>query len=137
MKVSISLFLNCLFAEVQKHKRTVVFWLLIFGSILISSIVFLNMYLDSMDQIVPIGMNPWDRYLKFCIHTLAIFIVPFLVILNSAVLHFEHRSEAWKKLYSLPIPRFHFYFSKLLFSIVVLLLFYLFVTRSIRKSLQT
>ena len=124
MYIRISLFAQNFMAEIYKIKRTPLLWLALLGGILIAGIIFLSYYFDHLDVMTPPGVNPWKVLIKRSIHAIALFLIPYVVLLNGGLLHYEHQSNAWKFLYSLPVKRANVYFSKLLVALFLLTLTY-------------
>lgn len=115
-------------SELIKLKRSPAWYLLALGMVLTAAGVFLGHLLDA-HHVVRLNVDPWERYFDA---TLAIFnlfiVVPYTVLLVSALIFIEQRANAWKFLYTLPYQRGRFYFTKwmmiislYLFSVVLLL----------------
>lgn len=99
-------------SELIKLKRSPAWYLLALCTLLTATGVFMGHLLDA-HQVVKIDVDPWERYFDA---TLAIFnlfiVVPYTVMLVSALIFIEQRANAWKYLYTLPHQRGQFYLTK-------------------------
>ena len=108
MKQTLPLFRS----EVIKLKRSAVWYILLLGVALTATGVFIGHLLDAHNM-VKINADPWDRYFRAALAIFNLFIVvPYTVLLVSAVIFVEQRANAWKYLYTLPYSRGQFYFTK-------------------------
>jgi len=118
-------FFRSLSADTIKLKRTPILWVALLGGLFITGLVFLIHYF-SVEEINKPDTNPWIFYCNFGMTFVSILLaVPFVVLLTSSTLFAEHRSNAWKYLYSLPLPRGQIYFSKLVLILIILAITYL------------
>lgn len=100
-------------AEVIKLKRSPVWYILLLGIFLTTSGVFFAHLWDTHNM-VKLNFDPWERYFQASLAIFNLFIVvPYLVLLVSAVIFIEQRANAWKYLYTLPPSRAAFFFVKL------------------------
>lgn len=99
-------------SEIIKFKRSPVWYLLALCTLLTATGVFMGHLLDA-HNVVKLNVDPWERYFDA---TLAIFnlfiVVPYTVLLVSALIFIEQRANAWKYLYTLPYQRGQFYITK-------------------------
>lgn len=93
-------------AEWLKSKKSIIIWLLIFGSLTINIVVML-IYFFAEESIVTLYDNPWKSYIGRNLKSFTLFFwVPFLIILTSAYINIEHKANNWKSLFALPVlPR--------------------------------
>ena len=118
-------FLGCVLIEIRKTKRTFALWLTLLSATFIPTIYFLFYLFKSTQPISEGGANPWDKF--FGLHLMAagpLLIPLFVVLLTSLVLQIEHRANGIKKLYTLPVPRWYHYCSKLLVVCMMIFLAY-------------
>lgn len=112
-------FFKCVNAELYKLKGTPVRWLILLGGILVPVMITIS-FITSPYQKTTLNVNPWGYYYKLTSDIFSSFILlPIIVLISSYVVNLEHQSNTWKGLYSMPIQRAYFYFSKL-FSIIIL-----------------
>lgn len=106
-------------SELIKLKRSPTWYLLVLGTLLTTTGVFVGHLLDTYN-IVRLNFDPWDRYFRasFAIFNLFI-IVPYTILLVGSVIYIEQRANAWKYLYSQPYTRGRFYFTKWFWIIVL------------------
>ena len=99
-------------AELIKLKRSAVWYLLALGVLLTAAGIFVGHLLDAHNM-VRINIDPWERYFRAALAIFNLFIVvPYTVLLVSAVVFVEQRANAWKYLYSLPHRRGQFFLTK-------------------------
>ncbi len=117
--------LRCLSADTIKLKKTPIFWIALLGGLFVTGLVFLIHYF-SVEEINKPNTNPWFFYGQFGVTFVSILlVVPFVVLVTSSVMFTEHRSDSAKYLYVLPLPKSHFYFSKLIIVLGIIALTYL------------
>ncbi|MEL6834431.1 MAG: ABC transporter permease [Bacteroidota bacterium] len=108
MKYALPLFSS----EIIKLKRSAVWYILLLGVALTATGVFIGHLLDAHNM-VKINIDPWDRYFRAALAIFNLFIVvPYTVLLVSAVIFVEQRANAWKYLYTLPFSRGRFFLTK-------------------------
>lgn len=117
-------FQNSFKAEIQKIKTTPTLWISIGSALFLALFIFLSFAFDTRDQVMPIGSNPWERYVRMSMHLMAIFILPIIILLTSSIAQTEHRNNMWKHLYSLPVHSHTIFLSKLLLQLGAMLLFF-------------
>lgn len=118
-------FYNSIQAEIQKVKNTPILWISIGSALFLGLFVFLSFALDTRDQVMSIGSNPWERYIRMSMHLMAIFILPIIILLASSVAQTEHRNNMWKQLYSLPVQHQTIFLSKLLLQLLAISTFFI------------
>ncbi len=119
MRSVTSPFFSCIGAELYKLKSAPVRWLILFGGILVPVMITIS-FLSSPYHNTTLNINPWGYYFKLTSDIFSAFVfVPVIVLITSFVVNIEHQNNTWKGLYSMPIKRAYFYFSKL--SVIILL----------------
>lgn len=114
-------------AESRKVKGSPALYLVPLTVTLLLGVVFLAHSLD-VHRLAVIGQNPWPRYFKTAITSYTMVLAaPLCVLLCAAVLYVEQQADAWKQLYSLPVPRYRILAAKVSLLIVLMaagILFY-------------
>ena len=100
--------------ELIKLKRTFAFWLTILSAFFIPFISLL-VYLFKTEHLIPKeGANPWDEFIGSQINAIVPFLLPmFIILITSLIIQMEHKSNAVKHLFTLPVPKWSIYFGKL------------------------
>lgn len=103
--------------EVLKCRRTLVFWLTAGAPFFMVFLVFNIFYFKGHQMIGPTA-NPWAGFLGMIGDMWGFFFFPMYITLQSVLLlSVEHQANTWKHVYSLAIPRWTVYFSKLVLSV--------------------
>lgn len=125
MEQSLPIFVRSFAAEALKLKRTPLLWIAVIGGIFVALFVFL-IFLLSAEELTQKEGNPWELYFEigFVIITLLL-AVPFVILVTSSMAYFEHNANAWKYLYTLPLAKRNFYFSKLLMALALIAVTYI------------
>ncbi len=124
MYLTLSQFSRSITAETYKLKRTPLLWITLIGGLFVAAFIFLIFFLKWKELATP-DRNPWIIYYQFGYVMISMLLaVPFAILVTSSLLHFEHHSDTWKYLYTLPLPKFNFYFSKLLVALLLIALAY-------------
>lgn len=123
MDVALSHFKRSVIAEVFKLKRTPILWLAIIGGLFISVFIFL-IYAFKVEQLAKPDSSPWIAFLGMSFTMVSMLLIPYVVLVTSSIVQMEHNSYSWKYLYTLPLKRGNFYFSKLLVAILLIALTY-------------
>ncbi len=125
MKTAAPIFIRSLTADAIKLKRTPILWIALLGGLFVTGLVFLIHYF-SVNEILKPDTNPWIFYCNFGMTFVSLLlVVPFVVLVSSSVMFPEHRAESAKYLYSLPLRKSQFYFSKLVMVLGIIALTYL------------
>jgi hypothetical protein len=102
------------YTEFIKLKNTFALWLTISGALFVPLILFAT-YMSDVTAFVPkVGVNPWDDFLIRTLNGCCFFSIGFILLIIGLIIHVEHKANAWKHLFSLPISRDHIYLGKLL-----------------------
>jgi len=100
--------------EVLKLKNTFAFWITIISALFIPTIYFIYYTLKYESLIPAEGVNPWSKFMIDQIMSSASLLLPlFIVLLTSLIVQVEHKSSAFKYIFSLPIKKSDVYFGKL------------------------
>ena len=99
-------------AETLKMKRTLALWLAIITPLGMVGLQFLNVYQRAEYYLRQIE-NAWVRFGQEMFVVWGFLMMPLFVTLETALLSgLEHRSDQWKHLYALPLPRWTMYAAK-------------------------
>ncbi len=118
------LFKMVFLSEVIKVKNTFALFLLVF---IASSIpLFVTMeYFKHSDKVMITGVNPWMAGWKRTIIGVSIFAGPCTAIMLTALLmNIEHKANAWKNIFTLPVSPGIVYINKLIVNLLLLIFFY-------------
>ena len=128
---TISLYNRNFLTEVIKSRNTLAFWLSVLGALLI---VFLEVciFWARGERLILKNSNPWDTYVFTSIRHVSSLLLPFYIILVvGLVINIEHKAKTWKYIYTLPIPKWMIYSSKLqylfLLNLFTHILFFIFL----------
>ncbi len=109
-----SALLRCLQADALKLRHTAAVRLLVGAAVVPVLLVFLAFCFYGT-MLVKSGRSPWATYVLNAWHTWAGLVLPLLLLLLATlVVQLEHRANAWKHLYALPVSRGTVLLSKLL-----------------------
>lgn len=96
-----------------KLKGSFALWLCLIGGSVITLILFSAYFFKTEAFTVRPGENPWDIWFVRNYNSLPVLLLPFFVILLTALItQLEHKSSALKHILSLPLPKGFFYFGK-------------------------
>ena len=124
--------MTLLSTEFIKLKNTFALWLTIAGSSFVPIVLFAT-YLSDIKAFVPYtDVNPWDDFLVRTLNGCCFFSVGFVLLIIGLIVHIEHKANAWKQLFTLPLSRGSVYLGKLLLTFTMIFLFFaLYLTVSI------
>jgi hypothetical protein len=106
--------MNLFYTEFSKLKNTFAVWLTILGALFVP-LILLATYLSDIKAFVPgHGVNPWDDFLVRTLNGCCFFSVGFILLIIGLIIHIEHKANAWKHLFTLPISRGRVYRGKLM-----------------------
>lgn len=106
--------MSMFYTELIKLKNTFALWLTILGALFIPLVLFAT-YLSDVKAFVPAdGIDPWDDFLVRTLNGCCFFAVGFILLIIGLIVHIEHKANAWKHLFSLPISRGRFYLGKMM-----------------------
>ncbi len=99
-------------AEMLKLKRTLAFRMVFVAPVLVVALIFFILY--EKKDFKP-DFDLWDSVLKIALNFWAVFMMPLLITLETALLSgLEHGEKQWKHILALPVTRKSVYLVKLL-----------------------
>lgn len=115
-------------SEIIKSRRTYGLLISILIPLLISSIQFFIFFIKH-EYFAKFGFNPWHIMGGNLFNSMGILVLPlYIVIIAYLINSTEHKSGAWKYIFSLPVPKFSIYSAKILMTFYWLLIFCLSTT---------
>jgi lantibiotic transport system permease protein len=115
----ISLF-RAIHAELLKLKRTLAFRVIFVLPFLVALLEFFIVWRTKK---FPPGFNLWQTLPSNSFQVWAIFMLPLLITLETALLNgIEHSDKQWKHIFALPIPRQSVYFAKFIVAQLLILI---------------
>src|SRR5690349_16013582 len=104
--------LRALHAELLKLKRTLAVRMIFVAPLLVALLQF---FIALNQRRVPANFKLWEAVFRNGLTVWAIFMLPLLITLETALLTgIEHSEKQWKHLLALPVPRYTIYAAKLL-----------------------
>lgn len=104
--------IRALHAELLKLKRTLAIRMVFVTPLLVATLLFLILW---EKRTVAADFNLWDTLTKISLSSWAVFMMPLLITLETALLNgLDHGEKNWKHLFALPIPRHAVYAAKLI-----------------------
>jgi len=104
--------IRALHAELLKLKRTLAFRMIFLLPFLVALLEF---FVVLRTKKFPPGFELWQTLPKNSLQVWAVFMMPLLITLETALLNgIEHSDKQWKHIFALPIPRHSVYFAKFL-----------------------
>ncbi len=104
--------IRVLYAEILKLKRTLAFRMIFVAPLLVATLQFFVLW---NQRRFGANFNMWDSLPKGTLGAWAVFMLPLLITLETALINgVEHSEKHWKHTFALPIPRYAVYFAKLL-----------------------
>ncbi|WP_266205264.1 ABC transporter permease [Pontibacter kalidii] len=109
---AITYYRSSLSAETLKLKNTFALWLSVLAPCALLSMNVLAFWSKGQHFITE-GVNPWHRFAmqNFSLYTILLMPI-FIALLTSLTNGIEHKSNGWKHLYSLPLPKSTIYTAK-------------------------
>jgi lantibiotic transport system permease protein len=115
----ISLF-RALHAEILKLKRTLAFRVIFALPFLVGLLEFFIVWRTKK---FPAGFNLWQTLPTSSFQVWAIFMLPLLITLETALLNgIEHSDKQWKHIFALPLPRHSIYLAKFIVAQALILI---------------
>jgi hypothetical protein len=112
--------LRALHAELLKLKRTLAFRMIFVAPLLVALLQF---FISLNQRRIPADFKLWEAVFRNSLSVWAIFMLPLLITLETALLMgIEHSEKQWKHLLALPVPRYTIYAAKLLIALLLALL---------------
>ncbi|WP_026897655.1 ABC transporter permease [Daejeonella oryzae] len=105
-------------SEFYKTRKTLTFLSAILLPLILCGFLFTGFYLYS-DKLTPYSpLEQWARYMGAILGVMGALILPMLVIFQTySINSIEHRSDMWKSVFSLPIPKWSIYSSKFVYAV--------------------
>ncbi len=112
------------YTEFIKLKNTFALWLTVLGALFVPLVLFAT-YLSDVKSFVPgPGVDPWDDFLVRTLNGCCFFSIGFVLLIIGLIIHIEHKANAWKHLFTLPIGRGSIYLGKLMVIIAMVIGFF-------------
>lgn len=103
---------RALHAELLKLKRTLAFRVIFVLPFLVATLQF---FIAWRTKKFPPGFSVWDTMPLSSLQIWAVFMLPLLITLETALLNgIEHSDRQWKHIFALPVPRYSIYFAKVI-----------------------
>ena len=120
-------FLLSLHSEYYKTRKTLAFWGAIILPLFLCTVVFVVYFLKADAILKKIGAAPpdaiWGQYAFMIIGVMGTLLLPmYLIFMTYSVNNIEHKADTWKSIFSLPIPKWSIYFSKVTYTILLVAL---------------
>jgi len=104
--------IRALHAEMLKLKRTLAFRMVFVAPLLVATLQFFIIWNQKRFNA---NFNLWETMPKSALTVWAVFMLPLLITLETALINgVEHGEKQWKHIFALPIPRYSVYTAKLL-----------------------
>lgn len=112
--------LRALHAELLKLKRTLAFRVIFLLPFLVATLQFFIAWRTK--KFAP-GFNLWESLPTSSFQVWAVFMLPLLITLETALLNgIEHSDRQWKHIFALPVPRYAIYFAKVIVAQALILI---------------
>ena len=112
--------LRALHAELLKLKRTLAFRVIFVLPFLVATLQFFIAWRTK--KFAP-GFNLWETLQTSSLQIWAVFMLPLLIALVTALLNgIEHSDRQWKHIFALPVPRSSIYFAKVIVAQALILI---------------
>lgn len=116
---------NAFSAEIVKSKNTFALWLTFIGAAIIPLAVFIT-YAYNWEMFIPkTGENPWQEIFIRSFNGITLFTPLFIILIIGLLFNIEHKANAWKHIFVLPISKSTVFLSKYLFVFFLLCIYYL------------
>ncbi|TKC00673.1 ABC transporter permease [Pedobacter cryophilus] len=120
-------FLLSLHSEYYKTRKTLAFWGAIVLPVFLCTVVFIGYYIKADDVMKKLAKVPpiaiWGQYSFAIVGVMGTLLLPmYLVFMTYSVNNIEHKADTWKSLFSLPIPKWKIYYSKALYTVLLITL---------------
>lgn len=113
-------FLISLRSEFYKTRKTLAFWSAILLPLFLCSMITAGYYWHSDKIVNNTAILQWMKYATPCLGVMGTLLLPMLVIFQTfSVNNIEHRSEMWKSMFSLPLPKWSMYSAKYVYAILL------------------
>src|SRR5882757_2922598 len=97
-------------SEFFKNRKTGSFRSAVFLPLFICTLLFISFYSHNDDMVHTPSVILWIKFAGTILSAMGTLLLPMLIVFVSySVNNIEHKSDAWKTLFSLPIPKFSIY----------------------------
>ena len=111
--------------ELIKSKNTFALWLTFIGAAIIPLMVFIT-YVYNWQMFIPkAGENPWREVFARSFNGITLFTPLFIILIIGLLFNIEHRANAWKHIFVLPISKSSVFLGKYLFVFFLMGVYYL------------
>jgi hypothetical protein len=116
-------FLLSLRSEYYKSRKTLGFWCAVVLPLLIVGLVLIGFYNNAAKLSMMPGQALWAQFSVAIFGVMGILLLPiYVVFVTYSVNSMEHKSDTWKTLFSLPIPKWSIYTSKYVYALFLVAL---------------
>lgn len=120
-------FLLSLHSEYYKTRKTLAFWGAIILPVFLCTVVFVAYYFKAEKILKELGSATpdaiWGKYAFMIVSVMGSLLLPmYLIFMTYSVNNIEHKADTWKSIFSLPIPKWSIYFSKVTYTILLVAL---------------
>ena len=122
----LQLYYQSIINELIKLKNSYLLTIMVLSSVFIPAIYFVHYIVDHKRLLPDITGNHWDKFFFGQLTMTPTLITFFVVLIATFTVQIEHRSEGFKQLFSLPIPKSMVYNGKLFIAALVIFITYLF-----------
>lgn len=110
-------------SEFYKTRKTMAFWSAVLLPLIICSLIFIGFFTHSDRLKSSPGAALWFQFAGAIMGVMGSLLLPMLIIFIAySVNNIEHKSETWKSLFSLPIPKWSIYSAKYVYAFFLVLL---------------
>ena len=104
---------HALRAEILKLKRTLALRMILLAPVLAASLGVLVQAIAVIRGRGDLVANLWESHTRICLTIWAVFLLPLLITVETALLtSIEHSERQWKHLFAQPVPRYAIYCAK-------------------------
>ena len=116
-------FLLSLQSEFYKSRNTLGFWAAILLPLILTFLISAGFYLNYAKLMKMPPQAIWGQFAGIELGIMGTLLLPmFIIFLAYSVNNIEHRSDTWKTLFTLPIPKWSVYSAKYFYTVFLLLL---------------
>lgn len=116
-------FLLSLQSEFYKSRKTLGFWSAVLLPLLLTSLISIGFYFKSAKLAAYPGKVLWAQFSGISLGMMGTLLLPiFIIFIAYSVNSVEHKSDTWKTLFTLPIPKWSIYSAKFFYAFFLILL---------------
>jgi hypothetical protein len=116
-------FILSLQSEFYKSRKTLGFWSAILLPLILMFLVSVGFYLNYGKLMKMPSEMLWGQFAGIAMGLMGTLLLPmFIIFLAYSVNNIEHKSDTWKTLFTLPIPKWSVYSAKYVYTVFLLLL---------------